>query len=699
MYKKSRNLTSGVSALTQELINLPLLYPPGTSKQRFSSSDATGGNGREFLTWFTKYIDNNGEYVFFDAMGPGCLYRQHMNIWRGIATGADADKVRIRYYFDNEPKPKIDCKITDFFNSETEPFSDPFGFTYEDMFGIQYYPFSFKTRLKVTIYLEDPDIVKQRDNDVIRDTLEGPAEFGPMRLLRNWHQYDYLSMPVDTQIESWQPGSEDSKQVITQWRSLGKDLREYDAELCSTDGLVVKKDSMTSLLYLDRAGCIMSMKLHIEAYNADICDNLMLRFRWDDLDTASFEIPFGFFFGGGNSIDGVWNKKLANILYGFNGDPGQFYCYWPMPFWKKARIDVINRTQTDVVFTKVEFSTILASDFHYNREKCGYFMTRITKNAVKNEQTGKSTNLKDAEVGREVRKKPYATAFEENGRGHVVGINMWSSGYQVDGSEYTFIDGIRSAIRGTGTEDDFNQGFDGDKMQKPLWGTLVNGAHGVYRLHLNAPYIFYKSIKIHFNYSLYQCLFPPRKGLKPEDIHTEFLVYYYKAPQARSLVLTDELDICNPASEQQHEYRNEGVVAQPEYKDHYDRYWLAASSELIRDCGVVYTGSSSFRVRVSKDNQGIKIRRRLYRKGQGVQTSDVYIDGVLVPRPWHIVTNSGPETYQRSTREECRTFDGWYDSDFEVPAAYTAGKSMVEIKMVPKSETSVNEFYYWVYSY
>ncbi len=695
--KTKRILYSGLTAMKEDLMQLPLLYPPGASKQRFSSADGTGGNGREFLAWFSKYIEENGEYVFFDAIGPGCLYRQHMNIWRGIASGEDAEKIRIRYYFDNEDKPRIDSQITELFDGLSSDFPDPFAFKFEDMFGILYYPFAFKERLKVSIYLEDPSIVIERSDDVIYDTLEGPLEFGPMRLLRNWHQYDYLSLPDDTKIESWRPNVDNFEVVAKQWEAMGQDVRELNAQLYRKKMICIKENESGSLYSSATAGSVLSIAFQVESYSADICDNCSIKFRWDDLDQATCEIPLGFFFGGGNSIDGVWNTKLDSLLYGFNAETGAFYCYWPMLFWEKASIEIINATQSDVVLKNISIS--YTDSIQYSQEKSGYFMARITKNKMKNYTADIGMGPEDTARQGELGKQPYAIAFEERGSGHVVGINMWSSGFQVDGSEYTFIDDIKSPIRGTGTEDDFNQGFSGDTLQKPLWGSLINGASGVYRIHLNAPYIYNKSIKIHFNYSIYGCKFKLREGLTQEDIHSEFLVFYYKSSAQDKLILTDTVNIGDEVSEKQHHYDTDANSVRLKYEGHYTRYWLAKSPELIKDCGIIPSSFSQFNVSINKDNAGIKLRRRIYVKEHGFQRSYVYVDGVKIQRIWQIVTNSGPETYQRSTREECRELDIWYDSDFEIPKKYTAGKTCVTIKVTPVLSKETNEFFYWVYSY
>src|ERR1039458_2419220 len=79
---------------------LPFLHS-GVQTHQFCSYDRAGDNyDAEYLSLYT---ETNDECVLFDAMGPGCLYRHHMNIWHdhGINKG-----IRILYYFDNELKPR-----------------------------------------------------------------------------------------------------------------------------------------------------------------------------------------------------------------------------------------------------------------------------------------------------------------------------------------------------------------------------------------------------------------------------------------------------------------------------------------------------------------------------------------------------------------------------------------------------------------
>ncbi len=146
----ARPAAPGLAAMEHPEL-LPLFPPDGTETQQFSSVDPSGSNNDgNFKTAYTKYIDANGEYVIFDASGPGCLYRQQINVWwRGHQR--QAGQAHIKYYFDDEPKPRLDLTIDDLFGGKIAPFTDPFVFLDSiPRFGILYYPFPFKKRLKIT---------------------------------------------------------------------------------------------------------------------------------------------------------------------------------------------------------------------------------------------------------------------------------------------------------------------------------------------------------------------------------------------------------------------------------------------------------------------------------------------------------------------------------------------------------------------
>src|SRR5690348_8936665 len=75
--------TNSIEAGAFRVDSLPFLRT-GVQTHQFCSYDRAGDN----FDWeyFPLYTDTNGECVIFDATGPGCLYRQQMNIWAGPPT-------------------------------------------------------------------------------------------------------------------------------------------------------------------------------------------------------------------------------------------------------------------------------------------------------------------------------------------------------------------------------------------------------------------------------------------------------------------------------------------------------------------------------------------------------------------------------------------------------------------------------------
>ncbi len=101
---------------------------------------------------------------------------------------------------------------------------------------------------------------------------------------------------------------------------------------------------------------------------------------------------------------------------------------------------------------------------------------------------------------------------------------------------------------------------------------------------------------------------------------------------------------------------------------------------LLEDGGRVHNGESSFVMQVDPANEGVVLSRRLD-FGVPDQTAEVYVDGQLIG----VWTDAGSNSVDR-----------WRDSSFEVPVAFTAGKSqvLVSVRDLPGG-SDWTEFRYW----
>ena len=665
----SSYIPTGFEAMSK-IERLPLLYPYGAKKNREITYDASGGNGFGlFQAMFKKYVDPKGEIVFFDAYGPGCLYRQQMNIWSSRGIGVNNKNIRIRYYFDDEPEPRIDVPVYEFFNGEHPPVTSPFAFRQKEAFGIVYYPFSFKERLRVT--LADTMLVR-----MVKDSIETTC---------NWYQYDYITFPAGTKVNSWNPVDAYEKTVRQQWTNVGEDPKNETGNQSVEKTLSIRQGESAVVFDGKGQASIAGIQLKLEPFTPETFYNTYIRMEWDNMP-AAVDLPLSYFFGGGGIKDNKWNDTLKTLLYGFNGENHTMYCYFPMPFWKKATVTLINRSKENIESLNCKVSWKPASVIDYPENKTGYFHTKLTMDSSPGGLTGRGFS------------KPYANAFKEQGHGQVIAVNMWSGNFWEDGDEFTYIDGSRTPqIHGDGTEDDFNQGWAGARYEKVIWGSMENGVKGSYRIHLNEPYIYYDSIDMRFEHTL--CVGKAgkrmRQGTDSTTIETEFVVWYYQSASGPALHLTDSIDVGNTASEKEHAFQISGQRDFNTLTQGYDSYESVDDYDIVTDDGRSFDRYCEFKANISPDNQGVRIRNRINRKDNGIQTANVYVDGKLIPQPWYIFTYS-----EQATRAE-RSFDGWFDTEYEIPAAYTQGKKQIDIKIeyVQSVKNELNIYHSWIYCY
>lgn len=670
--KLSNSVVTGFEQMAK-IQRLPLLYPEGTKKNRMISYDASGGNGFGLLiNTFTKYVDENGDVVIFDACGPGCLYRQQMNIWTNNGIGNISNTIRIKYYFDDEKTPRLNAPVLDFFKGEYAPVEKPFGFREIKQFGDVYYPFAFNKRLKIT--LSDTVITRLLKENNDRSC--------------NWYQFDYLTYPQDCKVKTWQnkvdPYEEITKQ---QWLNLGKDPKTTEGNIVEEKKISIAAGSSSVIFSRNEKASIAAINFKMAPFDSLTFYNTKIRISFDDLKAPAVDMPISYFFGGGGWKDQFSKKTLKTLLYGFDATEGTAYCYFPMPYFKKAKIEIINNSPVNIESLQYKISVKPATVVDYPQDQSAYFMAKVTFDSTPGGQTRKGFI------------KPYQNAFIENGRGHVEAINMFSGNFNEDGDEFTYLDDSNTPqIHGSGTEDEFNQGWAGGLFQQPLWGSLKNGVKGSYRIHMNEPYIFYDNINIRFedNAGKYPGEAPRRRYGTPDSmIETEFMIWYYKAPGGSVLKLSDSIDVGNTASEKVHNFFVQGQTFYETTETCFDSYETADNYMQMKDDGKGYNKSMSFNVNVGSNNKGIRIRNRIYRTGNGIQVANVYVNGKKLPNPWYILT------YSDQTARRNRSFDGWFESEYEIPAKYTSGKDQVNIKLehVRSVKNELNSYFLKVYSY
>lgn len=663
---KISQATPGFEAMTRPE-TMPLLHKPGTITKQVLAFDQTGGNNDgNYRKAFIQYIDKNGEAVIFDEYGPGCLYRQQMNVWVGyggptlLLFNPDVTNARIKYYFDDEPQARLNVSMDDLFGARRVPFTDPL--TFQDdgtfpipprydinrgRFSIMYYPMTFKKRLKITF-------VPEKNWDFRGTT---------------WYQNTYIAYPKGTDVESWNDPRLDNRKVREQWKNVGKDPKSTEGNNTVQKTISIGKGQTKTILELKGQGSITSLKMNLKPFTKETFFNSTLRIYWDGSSTPAVDVPLGYFFGGGGKdykiADDIWQIKLVSLFFGYDSERGELYSYWSMPYWKSAKIEICNNSNQNIQSLSCEAQYKDAQTLNYPVGETGYFHAKRT-------------------VDTDNKTKPFTTAFKETGRGHVVGILFFTEGYDMDGDEFTYIDGSRTPqIHGSGTEDDHNQGWAGTAYQKPLWGAITNGYESAYRIYMNDNYIFNKDITINYEYS--KCKGWPKGG------DSDITIFYYKAASPEMLTLTDELNVGNTSSEQAHNYSISKQIRMETLTSAYDGYEQKVDYDTLTDAGRAHCGNSQFTLKLNPENSGARLRKRLNRTGNGVQTVKVFVDDKEAGI-WHFVQSSFAPVDQ-----------SWVESDYEIPASFTQGKSNIKVRLEyvasDGNNGEVNEYYYWVYCY
>lgn len=208
---------------------------------------------------------------------------------------------------------------------------------------------------------------------------------------------------------------------------------------------------------------------------------MLLRIYFDGAKKPQVEAPVGDFFA-----NAFGRRSEVNSMPVVVDDGDAYNCFWPMPFYKSARIEIVNQSTKNVNL------------LYYN-------IDWIKKNSLP-----KDTPLFHAQYRQEYpveHGKDY-TILETTGKGHYVGtvlsVRTRSPSWFGEGDEKIYIDGEKSpSIWGTGTEDYFLSAWGLKKSSSQYFGTpyfdqwgIVGGHTSAYRWHINDPIVFQKGIKV-----------------------------------------------------------------------------------------------------------------------------------------------------------------------------------------------------------
>jgi len=254
----------------------------------------------------------------------------------------------------------------------------------------------------------------------------------------------------------------------------------YDTAGHNNDFISIAAGKTATILNVNGPGAIARIWMTVAASDPYYLRRILIRIYWDGESNPSVEVPLGDFFG-----TGFGYKQYVSRFVGMTS--GGFYSYFPMPFNKSAKIEIVNETGQTI------------SSFYYN----------IDYQKV-DQPFGADIGYFHAWWHRDIRTMSgnNYVILEAEGKGQFVGCNLNIQGYDsnlsfLEGDEMVYVDGeSKPSVNGTGTEDFFNSGwyFNRGEYSAPyhglIWKDDSASRIAAYRFMVGDAIPFQKSIRV-----------------------------------------------------------------------------------------------------------------------------------------------------------------------------------------------------------
>lgn len=319
-----------------------------------------------------------------------------------------------------------------------------------------------------------------------------------------------------------------------------------------------------------------ALGLNRETTDPNYFRKVLIKMTWEGQDRPSVLAPLGDFFGIGHSMPSNYTSLPFNVsvkpsedrIFGAQCSSS---CYMPMPFNKKAKIEIINENERPL-------GLYFYVDYEMYRdplpEDTVYFHARWRRELPCN-GWGNDLQVNSPEVNSvaNLTGEDNYVVLETEGAGHYVGCNLSVTHFQGswwgEGDDMIFIDGEQEpSLIGTGTEDYFNHAWGMQKNHFPFFGSILHesdfaGYQVSYRFHIPDPIYFDKSIKVtiehgHANHLSddwastaywYQTLPSPMLDILPVEQRLPLIPQIPRVAPAGEAPMTDEMRAAHASME------------------------------------------------------------------------------------------------------------------------------------------------------
>jgi len=590
-----------------------------------STYDRTGGNRDADASHFL-YQEAEDFNVAFDAAGPGVLYfvrtnHHHGSPWHYEVDGRD---LIVKESATDDPVG-ADKRLRESVFMPEDLFPHPLTWTWPTTKGadLMWRPIPFADSLRLAY----------------SRTFYGTGYF-------IYHQIAAGSEHLSRPLESWRRDPPDSR-VLELLGRAGQDIAPQGEGVdVAKDSLELKPFEWTALECPGEVpATIRALKFTVPRDQAYQFGKCRLRITWDDRWHASIDVPVELFFGAGQLHNDDGREYLVRglpMVVRYSDDRVHLACYWPMPFFRSARVELQHRGDAPLDGVEYEVRTVPYRD---PANHVGYF--HATYSDHPEPEPGKDAVFLD-------------TANAEGGgpwSGHFVGMswiftNQGNLGTLEGDPRFFFDDSRTPQAWGTGTEEWGGGGdyWGGRNMTTPLAGHPVGREAGKQKSErdlVNSAYRFL--LADIFPFGRRAVIGLEHGGGNTSREHYSGVAYWYGSP-APTLMLTDQLNVCHGEDAKAHEY--ESPTAEEPYRlvsryewgpDHDAPGWWHEEGAGARgaiqfypaeeDTVRIMRGASEFTVRLDPQNHGVMLRRKFDYEYPN-QRAKVFVKPAGSDRPW-----------------------------------------------------------------
>ena len=284
----------------------------------------------------------------------------------------------------------------------------------------------------------------------------------------------------------------------------------WDRSGRNTDCIMVAPGRSALLAELEGPGVIRH--IYFTMIRPDPLDyrEAVLRMFWDGEKEPSVEVPLGDFFCVGHGMVRRFASEMVVINPGWEADPVNhgFNCYFPMPFARSARIELINQSERYLggIFGRFWYHIDWESLGSPLPEDCARFHAQWRRENPTAKAAGHGKFAPNLTGG-----ENYAI-LEAEGQGHLVGlflqIDNIQGGWYGEGDDMIFVDEDvwPPSLHGTGTEEIFGGGagpeheyagpYTGFVLVENRAGERYRGKNAMYRWYTRDPVRFRRRLRM-----------------------------------------------------------------------------------------------------------------------------------------------------------------------------------------------------------